>query len=166
MLELAGATAMDTRMAGVTVSVVVPLILPDVAVIVADPVATEVASPLDPPALLTVATPVSDELQVADAVKSWVVLSEYVPVAVNCCFVPRAMLGLVGVTAMDTRMAGVTVSVVVPLILPDVAVIVADPVATEVASPLDPSALLTVATLVSEELQITDAVTSCLVLSE
>ena len=76
MLGLVGVTPMDTSVAGVTVSVVVPWILPDVAVIVVGPVATEVASPLDPAALLIVATPVSDELQVTAAVKSWVVLSE------------------------------------------------------------------------------------------
>ncbi len=86
--------------------------------------------------------------------------------AVNCCFVPRAMLGLMGVTAMDNSMAGVTVSVVVPWIVPDVAVIVVDPVATEVANPLDPPALLIAATPVSEELQVTDAVKSWVVLFE
>ena len=84
----------------------------------------------------------------------------------NCCFVPFAMLGLVGVTPMDTSVAGVTVSVMVAEILPDVAVIVVVPVDTEVASPLDPAALLIVATPVFEEFQVTDAVRSCLVLSE
>ncbi len=33
-------------------------------------------------------------------------LSEKVPVAVNCSAVPRAMTGLVGVTAMDTSVFG------------------------------------------------------------
>jgi len=32
-------------------------------------------------------------------------LSEKVPVALNCCAVPRAMLVLAGVTAMDTSVA-------------------------------------------------------------
>ncbi len=50
--------------------------------------------------------------------------------AVNFWVVPLAMLGLVGVIAMDTSVAGVTVRVVDPDMLPDVAVIVVDPVAT------------------------------------
>src|SRR3989338_1162096 len=80
------------------------------------------------PASLIVATDVADELQFTNVVKFFVLLSEYVPVAVNCCEVPLAMLGLEGVTAMDTRVADVTVTdvtvmVVVPEIVPDVAVI-------------------------------------------
>ena len=67
------------------------------------------------------------------------------------------MLGLVGVTAMDTSVAGVTVSVVDPDMLPDAAVIVVEPAAVEVASPLEPAALLMVATPVVDEFQVTDA---------
>jgi hypothetical protein len=52
--------------------------------IVVVPVPTEVAMPLLPAALLMVATDVTDELQVADMVRSCVVLSENVPVALNC----------------------------------------------------------------------------------
>jgi hypothetical protein len=84
MLGLAGVTVMDASVAEVTVSVADPDMLPDVAVIVAEPAAVEVASPLEPAAVLMVATPVSEEFQVAVAVKSCVVLSEYVPVAENC----------------------------------------------------------------------------------
>ena len=110
MLGLVGVTAMDTSVAGVTVSVVVPDILPDVAVIVVEPAATEVANPLDPAALLIAATAALDEFQVATIVKFCVEPFEYVPVAVNCLVVPMAMLGLVGVIAMETSVAGVTVS--------------------------------------------------------
>ena len=39
-----------------------------------------------------VATDVADELQVTDVVRSWVEESEKVPVALNCTFVPVAML--------------------------------------------------------------------------
>ncbi len=88
MLGVAGVTAMDASVALVTVKVAVPDMSPEVAVMVVVPAATDAARP----ALLIVATAVSDELHVADAVKSCVVLSEYVPVAVNCCVVPRAML--------------------------------------------------------------------------
>ncbi len=59
---------------------------------------------------------------------------------------------------IDSSCAGVTVSVVVPEMLPDVAVIVVVPAPTEDASPFDPVALLIVATVVFEELQKTDAV--------
>ncbi len=74
---------METRGAGFTVSEVDPVMLPDAAVIVVVPAEIEVARPLEPAALLTVATPVLDELQVTCAVRSCVVLSENVPVAVN-----------------------------------------------------------------------------------
>jgi hypothetical protein len=55
-----------------------------VAVIVVVPAATGVALPLLPAALLIVATDGTDELQVADVVRSCIVLSEKVPVALNC----------------------------------------------------------------------------------
>ena len=84
----------------------------------------------------------------------------------NCWVVPLTMLGLVGVTAMDTSVAEVTVSVVDPDLLPDVAVIVVEPAAAAVASPLEPAALLMVATPVLDEFQVTDAVRFCVVLSE
>ncbi len=76
---------------------------PDAAVIVIEPVPTDVARLLEPAVLLIVATDADVELHVTDPVKFCVVLSEKVPVAVNCHVVPRAMLGLVGVTEMDTR---------------------------------------------------------------
>jgi hypothetical protein len=67
---------MDTSVSEVTVNVVDPDILPDVAVIVVEPAVVELASPLEPPALLMAATAAADEFQVTDAVKSCVVLSE------------------------------------------------------------------------------------------
>jgi hypothetical protein len=166
MLGLVGVTAIDTRVAEVTVSVVDPGIPPSVAVIVVEPAATEVAKPLEPAALLMVATPAADGLQATAVVRFCVVLSEYVPIAVNCRVVPLTMLGLVGVTTIDTSVAGVTVSVVDPGILPDVAVIVVEPAATEVTSPLEPAALLMAATSAADEFQVTVAVKSCVELSE
>ncbi len=65
-------------------------------------------------------------------------LSVYVPVAVNCCVNPGATVAEAGVIAMESSAAGVTVSVVNPLTEPSVAVIVADPCATVVATPLKP----------------------------
>ncbi len=170
---------MDTSVAGVTVRVVAPDMPPAAADIVVDPAATEVANP----AVLMVATPVLDELQVTVAVRSCVVLSENVPVAVNCPVEPSAMLGLVGVSVMDTRVAGVTVIVVDPEVSPEEAVIFALPTAlpvtcpallavcwpvrSEVTSPVAlPVELSTAAMVASDEVQVTDPVTSLVVLSE
>ncbi len=66
------------------------------------------------------------------------------------------MLGFVGDTLIESSVAEVTVSVVLSEIAPDVAVIVAEPAASAVARPLEPAALLIVATLVVNELQTTD----------
>ena len=52
---------------------------------------------------------------------------------------------------METRAAGVTVSVVLPLMAPSVAVMVVGPVPAVLARPLEPAALLIVATEVIEE---------------
>ncbi len=144
---LDGVTAIDTSVAGVTVSVVEPDMLPDDALIVVVPAATVAAKP----ELFIVAMPVFDELQVTAVVRFCVVLSENVPVAANCLVVPLAMLGLDGVTAMDTSVAGVTVSVSDPDMLPDVAVIVVEPAATATAMP----ELFIVAMPVFDELQVT-----------
>jgi hypothetical protein len=84
MLGSVGITAIDTSVAAVTVSVVKPDMLPEPAVIVEVPGTVVVASPCEPFALLMVATDVDDEIHVTDIVKSCVVLSVYVPVAVNC----------------------------------------------------------------------------------
>jgi hypothetical protein len=61
---------METSVAGVTVKPVDPLMLPEVAVTVAEPGATAVANPA-----VTVATEAADELQVAELVKFCVVPS-------------------------------------------------------------------------------------------
>jgi len=79
------------------------------------------------PPLLTVAIVVDDEVQVAEPVKFCVVPLLYVPVAVNCCVYPAATDAVPGVTAMEANTTAVTVSVAVPVIVPDVAVIVAVP---------------------------------------
>lgn len=73
-----------TGVAGVTVSVVEPTIAPDVAVMVVVPTPTAVASP----AALIVAAEEEDEAQIAVLVKSCVLPSVYVPVAVNCWVEP------------------------------------------------------------------------------
>ncbi len=80
--------------------------------------------------------------------------------------VPRAMLGSVGVTSIDTSVTAVTVREVLPVFPKKVAVMVACPAAMGVVRPLEPAVLLTTATASSDELQVTDAVMSWVVLSE
>ena len=82
--------------------------------------------------------------------------------AVNCWMAPAGMLGLAGVTDMEERVAEVAVRVVLPEIIPELAVMVALPAATAVARPV----LLTIATEVFDELQVTCVVILWLVPSE
>ena len=56
-----------------------------------------------------------------------------------------AMLGLAGVTAIDVTTAGVTVNVVVPLTVPEVAVMVVTPTPTVEARPV--AEIVAIATL-------------------
>ena len=124
----------------------VPEILPEMALMVAVPAARAVARP----PLLTVATDVSDDLQVTCVLISWLVPSEYVPVAVKSLEFPAAMLGLAGATDIEDS-KGVTVRVVVPETPPAMALMVAVPTETPVTSPLP----LTVATDLLDEPQVT-----------
>src|SRR5882724_5409162 len=98
MERLAGITAIETR-GLVTVSVVVPLMLLDLAVMVEVPGPTAVTRPCVPALLLMVATAVEDELHVTSAVRSWVLWSLKVPVAVNCEVVPGATEAAAVITA-------------------------------------------------------------------
>ena len=85
--------------------------------------------------------------------------------AVNCCVRPSALELFAGVIASETSSAALTVKLVFAD-TPDpecVAVIVVLPVATVVARPLVPTALLIVAVAVEEEDQVTVVVRSCVV---
>ena len=86
--------------------------------------------------------------------------------AVNGCVVPSAIEESAGVTAMDVS-TGKTSREVDPAmaVLGSVAVTVVDPAERLVASPSVPAALLTVATAGLVELQVTEAVRSCVELS-
>jgi hypothetical protein len=75
---VAGVTAMDTSGTAVTVKVVVPVTLPELAEMVLVPAATPVASP----ETLIVATDWVADSQLADT--ALVLPSLYVPVALNC----------------------------------------------------------------------------------
>jgi hypothetical protein len=152
ILGFAGLMLIETKCAVDTVSPVEPLIEPKAAWMVVLPVAKLVTRPW----LLTVAAEGFEEVQTAEAETSCVLLSLNVPVAVNCLVVPTAMVELAGVTAIETKLAPVTVSEAVPLTELDVAVIVAVPVPTPVAMPV----LSIVATVVEEDVQVTDG-SSC-----
>ena len=156
----AGVTAIDTSVGAVTVSIVEPLIAPEAALIVLIPVPTAFANP---PAAI-VATLVVCELHVAVLVRFCVELSEKVPVAVNCLVVPLVIEGFAGVTAIDTNVGAVavTVRVVEPLTAPEAALIVLVPAATPVAKP----PALIVATLVVCEVHVAVLVRFCVELSE
>ena len=76
------------------------------------------------------------------------------------------MLGLGGITAMDTSVAAVTVKLVEPVTAPSVAVILVKPGLAALASPLEPAALLMVAIAGADDVQVTVVVRFCVVLSE
>ncbi len=84
----------------------------------------------------------------------------------NCSVLPRVMTGLVGVTLIDSSVGEVTVRIVEPEMLPDVAVIVVMPAATNEICPivagelLLPLKLLIVAAARFDEFHVTDAVRS------
>jgi hypothetical protein len=67
-----------------------------------------------------------------------VLLSVYVPVAVNCLVCPFAIDGFAGVTAIDTSVAAVTVSVSAGLVTPFSDAVICDvPTPIPVASPAE-----------------------------
>jgi hypothetical protein len=120
MAGFTGVREMEDSVADVTARVVLPgRAVPDlaVAVMVAVPPATAVARPL----LLTVATDGLDEVQETCLVRSWLVPSEYMPEAENCWVSPAGMLGFTGARNKENRVAAVTVRVVAPAIVPEVA---------------------------------------------
>jgi len=133
------------------------LIAPDVACIVAVPTPAVVAKPCEPDASLIVATLGADELHAAVLVRFCVPPSLYVPVAVNCCLVPTAIVAFPGVTAIDTSTGAVTASAAEPVMLFIVAVRVEAPIVTPVARP----PALIVATLGADELHAAALVRFC-----
>ena len=142
---------MNIRGTGVAVRVVLPEMLPWVAVMVVVPAEAAVARPV----LLTVATDVSDELQVTCVVISKRVVSEYMPVALNCWVVPTRIVGSTGLTTMTDSVAEFTIRVVLPEIeglVMEVAVMVVVPTKKAKATPV---VLSIVATDGSDEPQVT-----------
>ncbi len=154
-LGLDGVISIETSVGLVTVKIVLAEIPESacVAVIVVLPIAALVARPLLPEALLMLATLLAEEDQVTALVMSCTVASVYVPIAVKLWVSPSAKDRLVGVTSIETSVAGVTSKLVLAE-TPEstcVAVIVVVPTLSELASPREPLSWLTVATPSTED---------------
>jgi len=96
-----GVTEMEEIVGAVTAAVVDCETLFSVAVIIAVPA----KSPVIAPVAFTVATVFADVLQVTSAVKSALLPSAYVPVAVSCCIVLTGIEGLAGAIVRELRFA-------------------------------------------------------------
>ena len=96
-----GVTEMEEIVGAVTAAVVDCETLFSVAVIIAVPA----KSPVIAPVAFTVATVFADVLQVTSAVKSALLPSVYVPVAVSCCIVLTGIEGLAGAIVRELRFA-------------------------------------------------------------
>src|ERR1035441_5730670 len=102
-----------------------------------------------------VATVAVEDVPVTWDVRSTTLWSLNVPLAVKATAVPTATFGLAGVTAIDTMVALVTLSVAVPNRLRTTAIVGVAPAATPVATPCCPTELLMVATDDCPEAQVT-----------
>lgn len=83
-----------------------------------------------------VAAVVFEELQVTEAVRSSVLLSENVPVALNCIVAPALSEAFAGATAIEVRAAPVTDTATLAVREPEEAWIVALPTPAPVAKPV------------------------------
>src|ERR1019366_4131537 len=147
-------TASETKVGRPTLRVAEAAIEPEVAVMVALPTPAPVANPLS----AMVAIAVEEEFQLTEAVRSCVLLSLYVPVAVNCCVVPFAIEAVAGVTEMETRIGVLTSTLAEPVTEPEVVMMVDVPSMLPVTSP----AVDTGATAGAEDPQVTEALMSCI----
>lgn len=100
-----GVTAIEVIAGALTVNVVELVTAPKVAEIVVVPAATPVAIPFTS----MVATPVAVDAQLTRAVRSRLLPSLYVPVAVNCCDVFTGKEEAAGEIAMAVRFVTATV---------------------------------------------------------
>ena len=148
---LTGLTAIETSVAEVTVKVVEAVKEPFVAVIVVVPGCWLTAT-----LPLMVATAGFDELQLT-LLRVCVLPSLYWPTAKNGCVVVLAMTGDNGVMLMVSRLGACTVMVELPLTCSKLAEITAVPGLIPEATP----ALLQVATVGADEVQLTTRVIFC-----
>ena len=103
---LSGDIVIDTNVGGsseaaVTSRLVVYSSPPEFAVIVVEPTEIPIAKPFS-----SIVAIVVRELDQATSVNTWLVLSEYVPVTVNCCVEPSVIEGLTGDIVIDTNVGG------------------------------------------------------------
>jgi hypothetical protein len=152
--------SIETSEAELVVNVVDPVMPPLAALTVADPTPLAVAKPLLVEALLIVTIDGFVEDHVTCEVRSCVVPSEYVPVALICCVEPSATDGFGGVTVIELKVAELTVKGRNPETPFNVAETVADPIPFAVTVPCAPETLLTDATIEFDETQFAKAVTS------
>ena len=160
-VKSSGVTEIDVMVGAVTVIEVDLETLPIVAVMVAVPAAT----PLTRPAASMVALAMVEEDQTTRLVRSRLLPSLKLPVAVSCCVVLIGIEGLAGEMAIEVRLGlapPVTVMAAELVKAPDLTVIVAAPLATPVTTP----AVLTVAIFESEEVQVAEELRSLVVPSE
>ena len=125
---------------------------PEFAVMLAVPTPVPVANPL----LAIVATVVGDVLQFTALLRSCLLPSLYVPVAVNGCVVPFAIEALPGLMEIDRSNGAITAAPVAFATVPELALIWAVPIVVPITKP----PALTGATAGASEAQITEAVTS------
>ena len=130
MVTVAGLTVTVATGAAVTVTADVPLFPSLVAVIVVEPTATPVTTPVAD----TDATAAVLEVHVTTRPVRMVPVASFV-VAVNCFVAPTATLAVAGATVTVATGADTTTAAV-PLLPSDVAVMVAVPGATAVTTPL------------------------------
>src|SRR5215471_1429118 len=149
-----GVIAKEERLAASTVRGALPDTPSKDAVIVVAPILKALASPLT----VIEAIPGADEVHDTDPVMSCIEESEKVPVAANCCAIPIEMLAFVGVTTMETTVAEVTVTVAEPVREPEVAEMDVVPGVRAFTIPCVGAELLTVATDVFEDAQVTPPV--------
>lgn len=146
-----GETAIETRTALLTCTPSEPVTLPSCTLMVALPVA---ATAVTKPEALTVAIAASEEVQVTPAVSVCVAPSEYLPVATTCWVDPLGKVRGDGLKLIESSTAGLTVSVVLPLVVPWVALMMVVPCDRAVASPMVPVVMLMEATVAFEDDQL------------
>jgi hypothetical protein len=157
MLGSMGVIVSEVNVAPVTVSDAVPTSPAKNVVIVALPGMMPVASPLLPTISLTVAIDAGDDVHSADCVRSCVLPSAKVPMALNCASVCCATLALAGVIWSEASADDSTTTMLAPLTEPCCAVMVAAPADCPVTWP----AVFTLATLLADDVQVTALVIVC-----
>ena len=163
---VAGVTTIFCNVAVVVLRVAVPLSagvwpLKEAVIVVVPAVAPRPAAAVASPLRSIVATAVFDDVHVTFLVRSTVLWSEKIPVAMNCCEAPSGITVVAGVTSIEMRIPAVTFKLAEPLIEPSVAVTVVLLTAVPVNNPAE-----LICATDFETVQTTDVVRSCVEPSE